>query len=105
MSWSTITKKNVPVNLVHENIKKPIVEYDLLPSNEMFETSNILKINQEETLFNDLLCIKENTEQFTPWLLSKVSTYDILDFLYNYIGQDTIIIESDNDSEDFITDD
>jgi len=104
MSWSTITKKNVYVKPTQESTKKPIVEYDLLPSNEMFETSNILKINQEETLLNDLLDIKENTEKFTPWLLSKASTYDILDFLYNYIGQDTII-ESDNDSEDFITDD
>ena len=105
MSWSTITKKNVPVNLVQENTKKPVIEYDLLSSNEMSETSNILKINKEETLFNDLLCIKENTEQFTPWLLSKANTYNILDFLYKYIDQDTTIIESDNDSEDFITDD
>ena len=105
MSWSTITKKNVSVKPTQESIKKTILEYNLLPSNEMFDSSDILKINQEETLFNDLLCIKENTEQFTPWLLSKASTYNILDFLYNYIAQDTIIIESDNDSEDFIIDD
>ena len=104
MSWSTITKKNIPVNLVRENKKKPVIEYDLLSSNEMFETSNILKINKEETLFNDLLGIKEHTEQFTPWLLSTASTYNILDFLYNYIDLDSNI-ESDNDSEDFIEDD
>ena len=104
MSWSTITKKNVSVKSAQESTKKPIIEYDLLPSNEIFQESDILKINKEETLFNDLLSIKENTEQFTPWLLSKATTYDILNFLYNYIDQHTIIIESDNDSEDFITD-
>ena len=105
MSWSTITKKNVSVKSAQESTKKPIIEYDLLPSNEIFQESDILKINKEETLFNDLLCIKKNTEQFTPWILSKANTYDILDFLYKYIDLDTIIIESYYDSEDIFTDD
>ena len=105
MSWSTITKKNVSVNPTQKKTKKLSVELDLLPPNEIFESLDILKINKEETLFNDLLCIKKNTEQFTPWILSIANTYDILDFLYKYIDLDTIIIESDYDSEDIFTDD
>ena len=104
MSWSSITKKNSSTKSTQENFKKSVLEDCLLASNEIADASDISKINKEETLFNDLLGIKEHTEQFTPWLLSTASTYNILDFLYNYIDLDSNI-ESDNDSEDFIEDD
>ena len=104
MSWSNITGKNVSIETKQEIIKKKNIVHGLSHSNEIIETHNILKINQEEDLFNDLGCIKENTVKFTPWLLSKASTYNILDFLYNYIEEDKIIIESDNDSDDYMID-
>ena len=60
MTWSTIIKKTPSTEFTKESFKKLDIKYDLLPSNE---SADIFKINKEEILFNDLLCIKESTEQ------------------------------------------
>ena len=106
MSWATITKKTVPVQHIKKNPGKNMIREDEFIDNDLFDKIDINKIYKKEKLFNDLLSIKENSEQYSPWLLSKASVYDILKFINNYIDFDDTnkISDYESDNSDIVTD-
>uniref|UniRef100_A0A6C0IVA9 Uncharacterized protein n=1 Tax=viral metagenome TaxID=1070528 RepID=A0A6C0IVA9_9ZZZZ len=102
MSWANIAKKpttNVPVI-------KNTTEIKIIENNEIrlenYESLEYITI--QENLYNSLEELKENCETFTPWLLNKVSTSDLLNFLNYYIEyKETIIYSSESEEEEFVS--
>uniref|UniRef100_A0A6C0EP65 Uncharacterized protein n=1 Tax=viral metagenome TaxID=1070528 RepID=A0A6C0EP65_9ZZZZ len=102
MSWATVTKKTEPPPQNILNIIKPVKEE--LIYDDFSENIDIGTITKEENLFSDLLPIKENSATYSPWLLSKATTYDILEFISNYIDLNNSIkvIDYESDNSEFM---
>ena len=99
MSWVNVAKKQTKkLILPKKKLKKKIlVKEDIII--DYYESLKSMKI--QENLYNSLEHLKKNCETFTPWLLNKACTNDLLHFLNDYIDykEEGFIYSSESEEE------